>query len=333
MKQSVKRIVSLALSLALLFCLLPTQSLAAGGVLKNINVQLSHPVAGEYYVSVAYPADTSRYKVTSFDYYPLSSTGAEQPSLSTSKPFVLGTVYRIYVQVKSINGWTIDSDTRVTINGRTAELFKKSSSTAATYTVEIKAGNTIFEDVPSGKWYSEAVDYCFDNSLMFGTGDGTSFSPNAPFTRGMFVTVLARIDKTNLDDYSGTSFTDVKASKWYAPAVEWAFQNQYTSGVGNQKFAPEKGLTRETLAMFLYNYTAKKYGAQSLASGASLSSYADKAKVSAWAQDAVAWAVKEGLISGVAQNGKSYLMPKRIASRAVVAQIVMKYMSNVISKS
>lgn len=332
MKQSMKRIISLALSLVLLICLLPAAAFAAGGTLTSAAVQVSHPIAGQYPVPVGYPAESARYEVSNFEYYPVNSNGGTTYPLGWETPFELGTVYRIYIILKSINGWTFSEDTKVTINGREAILQSLRSSTEGVYYVDIKATSSIFSDVNAGDWFAEAVQYCFERNLMVGTGDGSVFSPNIPFTRGMFVTVLARIDEADTSAYTGSSFTDVKTGKWYAPSVEWAYQKGYASGVGNSQFAPETGVTREMLAMFLYKYTAKKYGQQSLASGANLSSYADNAKISSWAKDAMDWAVKTGLIGGVKQNGKTYLMPGRIASRAVVAQIVMKYIKNVVSK-
>ena len=328
-----KRIISLALSLALLLCLLPTPALAADGALSSAAVQVSHPVAGEYPSPLSYPAEPDRYEVKDFGYYPVNANGGTGTSLGWNTPFELNTVYRIYVTLRSLNGWTITEDTKLTINGREAKLQNLSTSTRAVYYVDVKAGKTVFEDVQADDWFAEAVQYCFEFNLMVGTSDGSVFSPNIPFTRGMFVTVLSKIDSADTSDYTGSSFTDVKAGKWYAPAVEWAFQNGYASGVGNSKFAPDTGVTREMLAVFLYKYTAKKYGQQSLVGGAELSSYADSSKISSWARDAMAWAVKAGLIGGVKQGGKTYLLPSRISSRAVVAQIVMNYMCKVVPQS
>ena len=180
--------------------------------------------------------------------------------------------------------------------------------------------NNPFKDVPEGKWYTEGVLYCFRRGLMSGTGDGV-FSPNAKLTREMFVTILAKIDGADTSAYAGTSFSDVKTGKWYSKPIEWAFRNGYTSGSGGGKFGLGDPVTRQQLAVFLYNYTKKK---EIDVSGlADISGYADAGKVARWAVTGMRWAVASGMISGTGNNN---LSPEGVATRAQVATIVMKYM-------
>ena len=77
-----------------------------------------------------------------------------------------------------------------------------------------------YKDVDQTQWYHNAVDYVLGNDLMKGTGK-TTFSPDATLTRGMVVTVLGRMAGVKTSDYTGTSFSDVKAGSWYAPYVQW----------------------------------------------------------------------------------------------------------------
>ena len=79
-----------------------------------------------------------------------------------------------------------------------------------------------YKDVDQTQWYHNAVDYVLGNALMKGTGK-TTFSPDATLTRGMVVTVLGRMAGVKTSDYTGTSFSDVKAGSWYAPYVQWAW--------------------------------------------------------------------------------------------------------------
>ena len=183
---------------------------------------------------------------------------------------------------------------------------------------------TDFKDVADGKWYSSGARYCSSRGLMTGIS-GDTFGPNVNMTRAMFVTLLARLAKADLSGYKAGAFSDVKEGKWYAKAVAWAVENGYTSGTGGGKFSPDRAVTREELAQFLYTY-AKKNGADVSAS-ADLSGYADRQAVSSWAVKAVKWAVAEGFISGIS---KTELSPASAATRAQTAVLLMQFTQKVI---
>ena len=84
---------------------------------------------------------------------------------------------------------------------------------------------------------------------LFSGTSATTFAPNSPMTRGMFVTVLGNKAKIDPKDYPTSSFSDVKAGVWYAPNVEWAAQNGIVNGTGGGKFSPGKSVTREQMAV------------------------------------------------------------------------------------
>ncbi len=102
-------------------------------------------------------------------------------------------------------------------------------------TVGASAAAEKFTDVNPNKWYYAAVDYAVGEGLFSGTSAAT-FSPNEPMTRGMFVTVLGHKAKIDPAQYTESSFSDVKAGKWYAPFVEWAAQNGIVNGVCGVSF-------------------------------------------------------------------------------------------------
>ena len=179
-----------------------------------------------------------------------------------------------------------------------------------------------FYDTFKGKWYSAGVSYCIEKGFMSGTGNNT-FAPNGDVTRAMFVTILAKIDGADLSSYTGTSFKDVKTGKWYSKAIEWAYRNNYTSGVGDGYYGVNNPVTREQLAAFLYNYSEKK--GYSTSGSTDVSGYPDAGSISKYAKKAVAWAVGNGLISGVKVGDTVYLQPKGTATRAQIALIVMNY--------
>ena len=106
-------------------------------------------------------------------------------------------------------------------------------------TVGASAAAEKFTDVNPNKWYYAAVDYAVGEGLFSGTSAAT-FSPNEPMTRGMFVTVLGNKAKIDPAQYTESSFSDVKAGKWYAPFVEWAAGNSIVNGIGGGKFAPDR---------------------------------------------------------------------------------------------
>ena len=185
-----------------------------------------------------------------------------------------------------------------------------------------------FTDVPEGKWFTEGVLYCYKNGYMTGTS-GTTFAPNALFTRAMFVTVLAKIDGADVESFSTLSFADVSEGKWYTKTAEWAYQNGYTSGVGTEDGKPVFGwnqnVTRQQLAQFFYTYSQKK--GFDVSAAADLDKYADKGDVAAWAETAVKWAIGVGLISG---TGEDALSPRASATRAQVALITRNYVEKLV---
>ncbi len=163
-----------------------------------------------------------------------------------------------------------------------------------------------FTDVPAGSWYEEAVKYVSEKGLMNGTSS-TAFSPNASTTRGMIVTILARVEGVNT---SGTP--------WYAAGQKWAMDNGISDGtnmVGE--------VTREQLATILYRYAKQK--GYDVSKSAALTAFSDADKVSGYASEAMQWAVAEGLLQG--SNGK--LNPQGSATRAQVATILMRFMEKI----
>ena len=107
---------------------------------------------------------------------------------------------------------------------------------------------------------------------------------------------------------------------WYTSAVAWASANGIVSGVGSGRFAPMEAITREQLAAMLYRY-ARYSGLDTSAKG-DLSKFTDGGCVSAWASDAMAWAVGAGLLSGKTAN---VIDPTGAATRAEVATILMRF--------
>ena len=182
----------------------------------------------------------------------------------------------------------------------------------------------VFSDVSSSAWYAEAVNYVYENGLMTGISS-TQFAPNNTLTRAMVVQTLYAM--ANKPAVSGSeNFTDVSSGDWFADAVTWASANGIVSGYNATQFAPNDPLTREQLALILYGY-AQMRGYNTTQSGTSIQEFTDYGSISAWALEAMDWAVNAGLLSG---KGNGVLDPTGTATRAEVAQILMNFSETVV---
>ena len=191
---------------------------------------------------------------------------------------------------------------------------------------QIPAPEWFFADISAGHWASEEVGFVTGLGLFDGTG-GDKFSDTVPMTRGMLVTVLHRLSG-RLPGGEKT-FADVDSGAWYAQAVTWAASSGVVSGVSDMRFVPENNVTREEIAVMLYNY-AVLLGLDTKPAGDVGDTGLEGETVSPWAADAMAWAVEKGLLNGRAGGG---LEPQGIATRAEVAAILMRMIQTELSQS
>lgn len=177
--------------------------------------------------------------------------------------------------------------------------------------------NTTFTDVADSKWYAKAVKYVAENRLMTGTAEGV-FSPGVEFTRAMTVQVLSQLSGDDLSGYTSTDFADVPAGKWYTVAVAWAADKGIAAGDG-YNFNPYASVTREQLALMIYQFAVKYVIVNDYAAGPeNTDGFADADKIHYWAKEGINWAVYNGLLAGV---GNDELDPTGTATRAQAAQI------------
>lgn len=162
-----------------------------------------------------------------------------------------------------------------------------------------------FYDLDASRWYHESVDWAYNLGLMNGTTKST-FGPNAAATRAQTWTMLARIAGQDTR----------RSSTWYEVGQKWAMGLGITDGTN-----PMGSLTREQLAAMLYRYVG------SPALNGTLT-FTDSANVSAWARNAMIWAVQNGILDGV---GGNRLNPKGTTTRAQAAAIFMRF-SKLINK-
>ena len=187
-----------------------------------------------------------------------------------------------------------------------------------------------FRDMPAPSiWSHEGLDYCIYHGYIAGTS-ATTVTPDGECTRAMIVSILYRVqgEPAKVNGYElkklAAPFDDVERGRWYTDAIWWAKLTGVVSGMSPSTFAPDDPITRAQLAVILYNYT-KQFAPESLTETGSLAGFPDAGSVPSWARTAMAWAVGNGLISGVGENGVSYLRPEGCATRAQVATILMNY--------
>ena len=187
-----------------------------------------------------------------------------------------------------------------------------------------------FRDMPAPSIWSHAgLDYCIDHGYIAGAS-ATTVTPDGECTRAMIVSILYRVqgEPTKVNGYElkklAPPFDDVERGRWYTDAIWWAKLTGVVSGMSPSTFAPDDPITRAQLAVILYNYT-QQFAPGSLTETGSLTGFPDAGSVPSWARTAMAWAVGNGLISGVGENGVSYLRPEGCATRAQVATILMNY--------
>ena len=177
-----------------------------------------------------------------------------------------------------------------------------------------------YTDVDAGAWYHPAVDFVTEHKLMQGVdAKARTFVPGHELTRAQLAQVLYNMENPG-DTASEKSFKDVKQGAWYYNAVIWAADNGIVKGYEDGCFYPNRPITREQMVTMLYRYMQFK-GLRVDASSEDWKSFTDYANVHAWAQDAMAWAVHNGVVNGIQNN---QLAPTHTAQRSQVAKIIME---------
>ena len=187
-----------------------------------------------------------------------------------------------------------------------------------------------FRDMPAPTdWAHEGLDYCIYHGYIAGTSAST-VAPTGVCTRAQLVSILYRMqgEPTTVKGYElaklRAPFDDVPRGQWYTDAIWWAKLTGVVAGTSATTFDPSGEITREQLAVILYNYT-KQFASGSLTATGSLAGFPDAGSVSSWARTEMAWAVGNGLISGTGSGSVAYLSPQGSATRAQVAAILMRF--------
>ena len=231
----------------------------------------------------------------SYSYYTIKATAGTGGSISPSG--------NVSVREGRDQTFTITPDkgyavANVKIDGKSIGAVKSYTfeNVSRTHTIEVifmKANGTpqtgVFVDVATGSYYEDAVDWAVENGITNGVSSNM-FAPDDPCTRAQIVTFLWRAAGSPAPK-SMSSFTDVPADAFYAKAVAWAVENGITSGTGEGKFSPNAICTRAQSVTFLYRAS----GSPAVSGSAEFSDVS----TTAFYADAVAWAAKKGITTGI----------------------------------
>ena len=229
-----------------------------------------------------------------------------------------------YYNNNALAFFTTDSDGAINVpiqfldNGKYVffiERYNENSVPTAVARMFLETVRGPFDDVSINKWYSNAVIWGVENGVISGMTENT-FGVGVSMSRAMLVTVLGRYLKVDTSSYKERThkFTDVPDDAWYADYVEWAYRNDITSGVSETLFAPDSPVTRQQAAAYIY----RVFGKSASADKTVLDKFADRADIADWAEDAVAWAVENKVLSGTGANFE----PKAVMTREQAVQML-----------
>jgi hypothetical protein len=179
----------------------------------------------------------------------------------------------------------------------------------------------IFKDVDESSQYSDAVGFIAARGITSGTGNG-NYGPGDKLTRGQFLVMAMKAYGITPDGNPGDNFADA-GSTYYTGYLAEAKRLGISSGIGGNKFAPDKEITRQEMFALLYNVLKTVKELPKGNSGSPLSSFSDAGQIASWAKDAMALLAGAGAVSG---NG-GRLSPEGIATRAEMAQVLYKLLA------
>ncbi len=184
----------------------------------------------------------------------------------------------------------------------------------------------VFNDVRRGNWYVEAINYNYTHKFITGIS-ANKFGVNTAVTRGMFITILARIAGVNTNDNDvATQFSDVTSGKYYTAAVKWGSDNGIVNGISKTTFAPNQAIQRQQLCVMIVNFS-KRFNIKLTASKSEIK-FRDATLISGYAKTAIATCQRANIVNGY-ESGNGYVFkPKDTASRAETAQIFYKFYKN-----
>lgn len=168
-----------------------------------------------------------------------------------------------------------------------------------------------FDDVKSGAFYFDAVQWAVENGITNGTGKNT-FSPNDVCSRYQIVMFLWRA-AGQPEAKAAASFADVKPGDIFYEAVQWAVERGITKGTSSTSFSPYAPCTRGQIVTFLY----RSAGSPKVSGACNFSDVSS----GSFCHDAVIWASSEGITNGTSAGRFS---PNEGCTRAQVVTFLYR---------
>ncbi|GAA6425762.1 S-layer homology domain-containing protein [Dielma fastidiosa] len=168
-------------------------------------------------------------------------------------------------------------------------------------------------------WAKDDIQFMVNRGLLAGTND-VSFSPDAAVSRGTLAAILGRMANADISGYTKSSFTDIKKDAYYMGYVEWVNTKDIMNGKTSAAFAPDSAITREEMALILFNYT--KAMKMNLPAIYAENIFADASKISAESADAVKQLQMAGILAGKSDNRFD---PQGIVTKAEVSAIIHRF--------
>ena len=179
-----------------------------------------------------------------------------------------------------------------------------------------------FDDVARGSWYYYYIRFVKEHDIMQGTGDG-NFAPHATLSRAMFATVLWRLAGEPTVSEQLT-LLDVPPGRWYSDALAWAYSVGIVRGTGTGRLSPGDNITREQMAVMLFRFAEVMEEDIDTPQTLQWTRFNDRDSVSDWAEEAMRWAVHNGLLIG---TSSTTLHPQDTAIRAQGATVLRRFVA------
>jgi len=193
-----------------------------------------------------------------------------------------------------------------------------------TVTLQEVAWDNPFTDIYKVMDYYDSIEFVYENGLFEGTSK-TKFEPDTTMTRAMFVTVLGRLAKVNVNNYKSSSFKDVPTGQWYSEYVQWAASIGLVNGYGDGRFGPNDPITHAEMYVMMARY-AKIIARQNTTASSTTIVANDTKDIPDWAYAAIQYAAKEDFL--VLNNYK--LTPNAKAKRWELAVLLDSFCTNVL---
>ena len=182
-----------------------------------------------------------------------------------------------------------------------------------------------FEDTET-HWAKEYIENAVSLDLFKGVSE-TLFDPEGTMTRGMFVTVLGRLEGIDLNFWDSEDapqfFDDVPRSQYYAPYISWAVCNGIADGMSPTTFLPNAPITREQMAKLIAFYVQHMRHELTAPQDVAIpETFEDADDISVWAKDSVDVLRQMGILNGLQdESGAVSFLPAKSSTRAECAAV------------